>query len=217
MELKMKTLIKLLICTSYIFISSISGNTLVFSECYDDAESGFYQVIDTKGWEEGVCSLLRSINPICYEPFFKRHQDKTEPVIREIILHNEKYDELCISRAIFMSSQLKLSNLVNEYQKLASHPIRIVMTTAKREYAKTCEPGQFSELLKMITPEEPDLNRGLLAIMRERKIFDPSLLKKWRDEQIEKDKHREKTMMREWFLKEVNQTIEVLRNAQPQH
>jgi hypothetical protein len=217
-EGNMKKYHRVLVTVSLVFLSLFANcnETIAWehSEVCDGAESRFYRIMEIHGWEDGIKSIFTSFHATCYRPFLIRHLDVTEPILREIVRNPDKHSVHLVRSAIGLSSGFGFDDLADEFLKFAHHPERRIRLAAKRAFAETCKPDQFRELLGMMDPEEPDWNSGILGTIRERKVFDPQILIKWRKEEIKNDKQRENKLMRDWFKKELDLTIAVLKEAQ---
>ena len=101
-----------------------------------------------------------------------------------------------------------LNGLIDPIEKLAFSDEKDIKFLACQTYVRICPPDRFPVILQLMETDITDIKSPLLRFARDRKIVDPDLLEKWRDEQLEKDKNRNTKVMADWFLKKVNDAIQ---------
>lgn len=208
-EVIMKRIMFVLTIIFYaVFISKAS-----FTVCDTrDPMDAFQEVVDNVGFENAVVGFIDMAGMEAFTVLITL-QDKTEPIVRQILLNHSAYSPHVVGRACTVACLMELDDLLDQILAHAFNKNFRIHASARRAYVNMCPPDRFPTVLKLMELETKFnfTRHGLLDICLQRKIIDPDLLEQWRDDQLEKDKGRDTKLMTERFLQKIDEAIRSVR------
>jgi len=179
-----------------------------------EPEQCFLDVVKCLGEEQGVIHIIGS-ETFDFTPVLLKYKDITEPVIKKIIDNPMDYNPRLLGSTCLMASKMGMKDLKEKIYEFTRWENKRVRFLASVSYAGICDLQDQQNLMNLMMIDDPNIKGVVISKIKDRGIFDKSLLIEWRDEQIRLDKSREKKVIPDWFLKILDKKIEELeKNSQ---